>query len=204
MHDPKVVYWLCKVVVARGVVSMRICQKFPPVSTEPVPPGSKTKPISNSGSASGTAYWRRRPSCTDVSVHSLCIQGREEWEYLRGTALEASGWLKKEGQEVLQVPEKRIPLQPVARPWWDSCAHTAHGGPQNPPAAPEESHTRAGKCLKEGCDPMGSPCWSRLPAGPVAPRKEELTLEQFCWQDLWLRRESTLEQEEGRVGVKCM
>ncbi|GAB0203115.1 AN1-type zinc finger protein 5-like [Grus japonensis] len=35
-----------------------------------------------------------------------------------------------------------------------------------------------------GCDPMGSPCWAKLQAGPVAPRREELTLEQVCWQDL--------------------
>lgn len=167
MHDSKMVYWLCKVLVARGVVSLIICQKFPPASTEPVPVGSKTKPIINSGSTSVTAYWRRRPSCSDVG-------------------------------------KIQIPLQPVARPWWGSCAHAAHGGPQNLPAASEGSHTRAAKCLKEGCDPMGSPCWSRLLAGPVAPRKEKLMLEQVCWQDLWLRRESTLEQEEGRVGVKRM
>ncbi|GAB0183389.1 AN1-type zinc finger protein 5-like [Grus japonensis] len=35
-----------------------------------------------------------------------------------------------------------------------------------------------------GCDPVGSPHWSRLLAGPVALWREEPTLEQVCWQDL--------------------
>ncbi|GAB0191352.1 AN1-type zinc finger protein 5-like [Grus japonensis] len=35
-----------------------------------------------------------------------------------------------------------------------------------------------------GCDPMGSLRWRRLLAGPVAPWREEPTLEQVCWQDL--------------------
>ncbi|GAB0204451.1 AN1-type zinc finger protein 5-like [Grus japonensis] len=35
-----------------------------------------------------------------------------------------------------------------------------------------------------GCDPLGSPCWSKLLAGPVDPWREEPTLEQVCWQDL--------------------
>ena len=34
------------------------------------------------------------------------------------------------------------------------------------------------------CDPVGMPCWSRLLAGPVAPCREEPTLEQVCWQSL--------------------
>ncbi|CAM9893866.1 unnamed protein product, partial [Bubo scandiacus] len=31
---------------------------------------------------------------------------------------------------------------------------------------------------KGGCDPVGSPRWSRLLAGPAAPWREEPTLEQ--------------------------
>ena len=37
---------------------------------------------------------------------------------------------------------------------------------------------------KGGCDPVGSPRWSRLLAGPVDPWREEPTLEQVCCQDL--------------------
>ncbi|GAB0185600.1 AN1-type zinc finger protein 5-like [Grus japonensis] len=35
-----------------------------------------------------------------------------------------------------------------------------------------------------GCDPMGSPHWSELLAGPVDPWRQEPMLEQVCWQDL--------------------
>ncbi|GAB0179482.1 AN1-type zinc finger protein 5-like [Grus japonensis] len=37
---------------------------------------------------------------------------------------------------------------------------------------------------KGGCDPMGSPCWSKLLAGPVDLWREEPMPEQVCWQDL--------------------
>ncbi|PKU32359.1 hypothetical protein llap_17337 [Limosa lapponica baueri] len=37
---------------------------------------------------------------------------------------------------------------------------------------------------KGGCDSVGSSLWSRLLAGPVAPWREEPTLEQVCRQDL--------------------
>ncbi|GAB0188211.1 EH domain-containing protein 4 [Grus japonensis] len=37
-----------------------------------------------------------------------------------------------------------------------------------------------------GCDPMGSPRWSRLLAGPVDPWREEPTLEQFGPEGLHL------------------
>ncbi|OWK63471.1 hypothetical protein RLOC_00007323 [Lonchura striata] len=32
-----------------------------------------------------------------------------------------------------------------------------------------------------GCDPVGSLCWSRLLAGPVASWSKEPTLEEVCW-----------------------
>ncbi|GAB0186829.1 AN1-type zinc finger protein 5-like [Grus japonensis] len=36
-----------------------------------------------------------------------------------------------------------------------------------------------------GCDPVGgTPCWSKLLAGPVDPWGEEPTPGQVCWQDL--------------------
>ena len=49
-----------------------------------------------------------------------------------------------------------------------------------------------------GCDPVGSPHWSRLLAGPVVPWREEPMLEQVCWQDLWPHgRDPTLEQKKS-------
>jgi len=35
-----------------------------------------------------------------------------------------------------------------------------------------------------GCEPVGSPHWNRLLAGPVDLWGEEPTLEQVCWQGL--------------------
>ncbi|GAB0205043.1 EH domain-containing protein 4 [Grus japonensis] len=37
---------------------------------------------------------------------------------------------------------------------------------------------------ERGCDPVGSPRWSKLLAGPVDPWREEAIPEQVCWQDL--------------------
>ncbi|GAB0205574.1 zinc finger and BTB domain-containing protein 5 [Grus japonensis] len=45
-----------------------------------------------------------------------------------------------------------------------------------------------------GCDPVGSPRWSKLLAGPVAPWREEPTPEQVCWQDLGPHGGPMLEQ----------
>ncbi|GAB0176237.1 AN1-type zinc finger protein 5-like [Grus japonensis] len=44
---------------------------------------------------------------------------------------------------------------------------------------PEQVETPEG-----GCDPVGSPHWSRLLAGPVDPWREEPMPGQVCWQDL--------------------
>ena len=66
-----------------------------------------------------------------------------------------------------------VPLQP----------REVHGGadlhlqPRKKDPMPEQGDAR------RGCDPVGSPRWSRLLAGPVAPWREEPTLEQVCWQD---------------------
>jgi len=39
--------------------------------------------------------------------------------------------------------------------------------------------------MPEGsCDPVRSPPWSRLLSGPGDPWREELALEQVCWQGL--------------------
>jgi len=35
---------------------------------------------------------------------------------------------------------------------------------------------------KVGCDPMGTPRWSRLLIGPVDPWREESMLEQVCYR----------------------
>ena len=53
-----------------------------------------------------------------------------------------------------------------------------------------------------GCDLVES-CESGLLAGPVSPNREELTLEQVCWQNLWPHGGPTQEQP-APVGVHPM
>ncbi|XP_049681242.1 EH domain-containing protein 4 isoform X1 [Accipiter gentilis] len=57
---------------------------------------------------------------------------------------------------------------------------------------------------KGGCDPVGSPCWSRFLAGPADLWREELTLEQVFWQDLRPHRGPAPEQSvpEGLQPMK--
>ncbi|GAB0208778.1 AN1-type zinc finger protein 5-like [Grus japonensis] len=58
---------------------------------------------------------------------------------------------------------------------------------------PMEDHTPEQVDAPEGgCDPVESPHWSRLLAGP-ATHGEEPTLEQVFWQDLWPSGGPTLE-----------
>ena len=40
---------------------------------------------------------------------------------------------------------------------------------------------------ERSCDPVESPCSSRLLPGPAEPWREEPTLEQVYWQGLWPR-----------------
>jgi len=81
-----------------------------------------------------------------------------------------------------------IPLQPMEKTTVS----------QNVPLQPMEVHCRADLHLQPmedskpeqvdvpqgGYDPVGSLCWSRLLAGPVALWTEKPMLEQVFWQDL--------------------
>jgi len=67
-----------------------------------------------------------------------------------------------------------VPLQPMEV----HSGEDIHWQPMEDPL-PEQVDAPEG-----GCDPVGSPCRSRLLPGPVEPWREEPTLEQVCWQDL--------------------
>ncbi|GAB0207481.1 AN1-type zinc finger protein 5-like [Grus japonensis] len=88
-----------------------------------------------------------------------------------------------EGEEVLQATEEipiktmakqAVPLQPIE----DDGEQRFHLQPVEDPT-PEQVEAPEG-----GYDPMGSPHWSKLLAGPVDLWRKEPTLEQVCWQDL--------------------
>ncbi|GAB0209971.1 AN1-type zinc finger protein 5-like [Grus japonensis] len=63
-----------------------------------------------------------------------------------------------------------VPLQPME----DDGGADIHLQPMEDPM-PEQVDVPEG-----GCDPVGSPCWSKLLAGPVDPWREEPTLEQVA------------------------
>ncbi|GAB0181827.1 zinc finger and BTB domain-containing protein 5 [Grus japonensis] len=90
-----------------------------------------------------------------------------------------------------------VPLQPMEvhggadihlQPMEDDGGADIHLQPVEDPT-PEQVDVPKG-----GCDPVGSPHWSKLLAGPVTLWREEPTLEQVCWQDLWPRGGPMLEQ----------
>ncbi|CAM9379902.1 unnamed protein product, partial [Bubo scandiacus] len=74
-------------------------------------------------------------------------------------------------------------VQPMVRqlcpcsPYWSTME-------QIPTCSPWRTPRQSRGMPEGGCDPVGSPCWSRLLAGPVAPWREEPTLEQVCWAAL--------------------
>ncbi|GAB0203952.1 AN1-type zinc finger protein 5-like [Grus japonensis] len=75
---------------------------------------------------------------------------------------------------VKTMGRQAVPLQPME----DDGRADIHLQPMEDPTL-EQVEAPEG-----GCDPVGSPCWSRLLAGPVDPWREEPTLKQVCWQDL--------------------
>jgi len=94
---------------AIGVASVRSCEKLPPCLIKPVPAGSKmdlmlakTKEVSDSGSASVVTYLRRgRKNCSETTAE------REERDDVKENTLQTPRSVKKEGEEVLKVPEHR-------------------------------------------------------------------------------------------------
>ena len=81
-----------------------------------------------------------------------------------------------------------IPLQPLEKTMVRQAVllqpMEVHGGAEIPLQPMEDPRPEQVETPEGGCDPVGSPHWSRLLAGPVAPWREEPTAEQVCWQDL--------------------
>ncbi|GAB0180782.1 AN1-type zinc finger protein 5-like [Grus japonensis] len=67
-----------------------------------------------------------------------------------------------------------VPLQPM----------DVHGGADIHLQPVEDPTPEQVEAPEGGCDPKGSPRWSKFLAGPVASWREEPALEQVCWQDL--------------------
>jgi len=166
---------------------VRRCQKLPLCWTETVPAGSKTdlllakaKRISVSDSASVITYLIRHKNCCTTAAGETGVRVCKR-NNSADTKVSAEG-----GQEVLQVPEQRF-----------LCSHGADRGEASFPLQPwrpmrKQISTRSlgrtprqSRGMPEGsCDPVGSPRWSRLLAGPVALWREEPMLEHVFWQSL--------------------
>jgi len=82
---------------------------------------------------------------------------------------------KNEGEEVLQVPEQ-IPLQPMMKTMLRQAVPLqpmeVHSGSDIYLQPMEDPTPEQVDASKEGCDPMESPHWSRLLAGPVDSWRE--------------------------------
>ncbi|GAB0183589.1 epimerase family protein SDR39U1 [Grus japonensis] len=139
-----------------------------------MPAGSKTdlllakaEPISNGGSTSGVTLLRRGKKNPPLQQETgVRISERNNSADHKVT--------EEGGREGAPGAGAEIPLQLLEV----NCGADIHLQPMEDPM-PEQVEAPKG-----GCDPMGSLRWSRLLAGPVAPWREEPTLEQVCWQDL--------------------
>ncbi|GAB0206066.1 hypothetical protein GRJ2_003072200 [Grus japonensis] len=82
---------------------------------------------------------------------------------------------------------EEIPLQPLEKTMVRQAVllqpKEVHGGAEIPLQPVEDPRPEQVETPEGGCDPVGSPRWSRLLAGPVAPWREEPMAEQVCWQD---------------------
>ncbi|GAB0177871.1 hypothetical protein GRJ2_000252400 [Grus japonensis] len=131
------------------------------------PPLAKAEPTSDSGSASAVTYlrWRKKPHQEQLQLErgvTACESNNSADTQI--SAEGGGGGAPGTGAEIpLQPMEKTmvrqaVPLQPMEV----DGEQRFHLQPMEN-STPEHMETPNG-----GCDPVGSPHWSRLLAGPVA------------------------------------
>jgi len=157
-----------------------------PTSSKTDPLLAKAEPISNDGSASGITFLRRGEK-KFKNLHNGNMQQE------RGVRI-----CERNNSAVTKVSEgggggapgttAEIPLQSVMKTMVRqavSLQPVEEHGEEDIPLQPMEDPTLVQVDAPEGsCDPVESPCWSMLLAGPVDPWREKPTLEQVCWQGL--------------------
>ncbi|GAB0207995.1 acid sphingomyelinase-like phosphodiesterase 3b [Grus japonensis] len=144
-------------------------------------PLAKAEPISDSGSASVITYLRRE------NEHQEQLQPERgvricERNNSADTKVSEGGGGGTPGtgaeiplqQMVKTMVRQAVPLQPME----------INGGADIHLRPVEDTTPEQVDVLEGSYYPMETSCWSRLQAGPVAPWREEPTLEQVCWQDL--------------------
>lgn len=99
---------------ATGMALVRICWELPQIQWSQFQLASRwarhcsrPSPSAVVGSTSGITNLRKEKSyCTRANC-----SWREEWEHVGGTALQTPRSVQKEGQELLPVPEQRLPCR---------------------------------------------------------------------------------------------
>ncbi|GAB0184620.1 hypothetical protein GRJ2_000927300 [Grus japonensis] len=155
-----------------------------PAGSKTGPPLAKAKPISNGGSTSGiTELGKGKKKKTRDQLQlerGVRICERNNSADTKVSVDGGGGGAPGARAEIpLQPMEKTmvrqtVPLQPMEV----NGGADIHLQPVENPTL-EQVETPEG-----GCDPMGSPHWSKLLAGPVDLWRKEPTPEQVCWQDL--------------------
>lgn len=101
-----------------------------------------------------------------------------------------------EREEVLQTLEQTT-LQPEVKPVVKQlcpCNPWRSTVERDPPAACGKLHDRAGGWAKDSLTLPEDSAWRKDPQQDLWPQgREEITLEQVCWQDLWPHGALTLE-----------
>jgi len=149
-------------------------------------PLAKARPICDSGSASGITdnvfkKGENKPVEQQLQPETgLRLHGRNNSTDTKVSEEGGAGAAPGAGAAIPLQPIKKtlvrqaVPLQPMEV----HAGADLHLQPVKEPT-PEQVDVSKGSC-----DPVGSPRWSRLLAGPVDPWREEPMLEQVCWQHL--------------------
>ncbi|XP_072707914.1 uncharacterized protein [Ciconia boyciana] len=152
-----------------------------PASSKVDLPLAKAEPVGDGGSASGITYLRSGGKTAQLQMErGVRICERNSPADTKASEERGGGGAPGAGAEIPLQPlvktmvRQAVPLQPME----------VHGGADIHLQPVEDPTPERVDAPKGVCDPMESPRWSRLLAGPVDPWREEPTLEQVCWQNL--------------------
>ncbi|GAB0183455.1 acid sphingomyelinase-like phosphodiesterase 3b [Grus japonensis] len=142
-----------------------------PAGSKMDPPLAKAKPISDGGSTSGVTELRRGKQVVQQLQPERGVRIRERNNYADRSVRErrCSRHQSRDSPAAAcgeDHGEAGCPLQPME----DDGGADIHLQPMEDPTLEQV------EAPKGGCDPMGSPHWSRLLAGPVDPWRECLML----------------------------
>ncbi|RMC09663.1 hypothetical protein DUI87_13449 [Hirundo rustica rustica] len=151
-----------------------------PASFRRDPLMAKAKPISDGSTTSGITYLSREKKPVQQQLHPE--RGVRLCERNNSADVKVSG---EGGERGASGARAEIPLQPMVQDHGEAAVSLqpweVNGGAEIHLQLVEETHTGAGRCLKESV----SLCEACAGAGSLQDLwREEPTLEHICWQDL--------------------